>query len=149
MVVSSIEHLLTSRTAAHEERARQSSLLIPVERPLTAAEARRKIDWRSRAAGKVHGMDGYGRRWEGWERQRSRRLRRWLVLRVGLWLVMVAIVLGLNLLIGGHWWGIGFVVVSGALLAIRIGLIWAATRRRPDHSRPGRLSRVGPRSPAG
>ena len=42
---------------------------------------------------------------------------------------MVAFVIALNLIIGGRFWGVGFIFISGALLLFRLGTMWIATRR--------------------
>jgi hypothetical protein len=77
-------------------------------------------------------------RWRGrqWQDRRHRRLRRFIVLRVGLWLLLVAAVIGLNLLIGGRFWGIGFIVITGGLLVVRLASVWFMYRRVGEN-RPG------------
>jgi hypothetical protein len=74
-------------------------------------------------------------------------MRRWLVMRVGIWLGMVAIVIGANVLIGGnHFWGLGIIVITGALLAFRIGSMWFMRKKmRQDwQTRGGGRWRGGP-----
>lgn len=95
-------------------------------------------------------MLSYQDRAGDWRVRRGQRIKRWMLMRVGLWLVMVAAVLGLNLLLGGNgFWGIGFIIITGTLLLIRLAFFWSMSRRLrgPGAVGPGRRWRGEPLDP--
>jgi hypothetical protein len=79
---------------------------------------------------------GSGGNGQGW---RQGRMRRFLMVRVGLWLAMVAFVIALNLIIGGRFWGVGFIFISGGLMLFRLTSMWFMSRRRRRDGGQARL----------